>query len=84
MATHNHLQVHRLFPVTQRFSLSRLVFSTDALISSHTVLLGKEVHSANDYVKCIRPFKGLHWPNALLKFNIVDTDKRLRNMAFGG
>ena len=72
-----------MFPVTEGFVLSKLLFSPDASFSSRNLLISKEVRSSNDYAKCIRPFRDLKWSNALLKFVIFDTDSTPRMWPFG-
>ena len=60
-----------MFPFTQNYYLSKLLFSPDATQSSR-ILLSKEVHNAFDYHKCIRQFTNRAWPHALLRFTILD------------
>ncbi|KAF8910162.1 hypothetical protein CPB84DRAFT_1958637 [Gymnopilus junonius] len=64
-------QLNRVFSVPSGFYFSKLLFSPDASQPSR-VLIGKEVHNAYDYAKCIRPFKNRTWPNALLRFTVCD------------
>lgn len=35
-------------------------------------MIGKEVHSENEYNTCITTFRGLSWSNALLRFSVYD------------
>lgn len=64
-------KVQRLFPVKEGI-FSRLLFCPEASLSSRNILITREVRSADDYAKCIRPFKDAKWTNALLRFAIVD------------
>ncbi|KAF8808145.1 hypothetical protein BYT27DRAFT_7338708 [Phlegmacium glaucopus] len=74
------LQLHRVFPITQNYYWSKLLFSPDAAQSSR-ILLSKEVHNAFDYHKCIRQFKDRTWSHALLRFTVSDEtpDSHLSN-----
>jgi next-to-BRCA1 protein 1 len=60
-----------VFPITQNYYLSKLLFSPDAAQSSR-ILLGKEVHNAFDYHRCIRQFTDRAWQHALLRFTVLD------------
>ncbi|KIM47460.1 hypothetical protein M413DRAFT_22123 [Hebeloma cylindrosporum] len=64
-------QLHRVFSIPQGFYLSKLLFSPDAAQPSR-ILIGKEVHHAYDYHKCIRQYKDRTWPHGLLRFSVVD------------
>jgi hypothetical protein len=70
-ATNSSAQLHRVFDISKDFYLSKLLFSPDAA-SAGQILIGKEVHSAADYDKYIRPYKDRYWPNPLLRFSICE------------
>ncbi|KAF9526424.1 hypothetical protein CPB83DRAFT_857788 [Crepidotus variabilis] len=69
-------QVHRLFPTTQSIYFFNLLFSPDAS-GPGQIKISKEVRSSADYAKCIRPYKGHHWVNSLLRFTVYDFDRSL-------
>ena len=60
-----------MFPITQNYYLSKLLFSPDAAQSSR-ILLSKEVHNAFDYHRCIRQFTNRTWQHALLRLTVLD------------
>ncbi|KAL0951646.1 hypothetical protein HGRIS_008326 [Hohenbuehelia grisea] len=64
-------QLYRVFPISQNYYLSKLLFSADSDKPSR-ILIAKEVHSAADYEDCLKPLKLQSWPNALLKFTVYD------------
>ncbi|KAH9486260.1 Protein JOKA2 [Psilocybe cubensis] len=41
------------------------------------ILIGKEVHNAYEYNKCIRQFRNRSWPHAMLRFTIIDVSSRV-------
>lgn len=69
------LKINRLFPITNDVYLSKLLFSPDA--SSSTILLSKEVRTAQDYLKCTRSFKDFKWQHGMLKFSVHDIDSSI-------
>ena len=60
-----------MFPITQNYYLSKLVFSPEAAQPSR-FLIGREVHNAFDYHRCIRQFTNRAWQHALLRFTILN------------
>ncbi|KAF8140511.1 hypothetical protein EV363DRAFT_1393414 [Boletus edulis] len=65
-----HHQLYRVFPISHNYYLSRLIFSPDASKPGR-ILIGKEIHSAEDYDPRVAPLRRL-WPNPLLRFTIFD------------
>ncbi|KAH7914718.1 hypothetical protein BJ138DRAFT_999464 [Hygrophoropsis aurantiaca] len=63
-------QLYRVFPISHNYYFSKLLFSPDASKASR-ILIGKEVHSAEEYNTCVTPLRR-SWPNALLRFSIFD------------
>ena len=68
-------QLHRVFTSNSKHYLSKLLFSPDASQPGR-ILIAQQVHNAGDYAQCLLPFKGRHWPNALLRFDVVDEPYR--------
>ncbi|KAF9469784.1 hypothetical protein BDZ94DRAFT_1286368 [Collybia nuda] len=66
-----HNQLYRVFPSSHNYFLSKLLFCPDASQTSR-ILIAREVHSADDYAKCLAPYLGRTWPNALLRVSIFD------------
>ncbi|KII93409.1 hypothetical protein PLICRDRAFT_35617 [Plicaturopsis crispa FD-325 SS-3] len=64
-------ELYRVFPISQDYYLSKLLFSPDATKPSR-VLLRREVHTAEDYAACVAPFHGRTWSRALLRFDVYD------------
>ncbi|GLB35809.1 hypothetical protein LshimejAT787_0300970 [Lyophyllum shimeji] len=65
------LQLHRVFPSSSSYYLSKLLFCPDSSKPGR-ILIAREVHTAEDYNKCLVPFRGRSWPNALLRFSLLD------------
>ncbi|KAG6380955.1 hypothetical protein JVT61DRAFT_5349 [Boletus reticuloceps] len=65
-----HHQLYRVFPISHNYYLSRLIFSPDASKPGR-ILIGKEIHSAEDYDLRVAPLRRL-WPSPLLRFTIFD------------
>ncbi|KAG2160021.1 uncharacterized protein EDB93DRAFT_1324500 [Suillus bovinus] len=63
-------QLYRIFPISHNYYLSKLIFSPDASQPSR-ILIGKEVHNAEEYSTRIAPLRR-RWPNPLLRFSIFD------------
>ncbi|KAG1749735.1 uncharacterized protein EDB91DRAFT_1109400 [Suillus paluster] len=63
-------QLYRIFPISHNYYLSKLIFSPDASKPSR-ILIGKEVHTAEEYRTRIAPLRR-RWPNPLLRFSIFD------------
>ncbi|KAG2345200.1 hypothetical protein BDR05DRAFT_998350 [Suillus weaverae] len=63
-------QLYRIFPISHNYYLSKLIFSPDASKPSR-ILIGKEVHNAEEYSTRIAPLRR-RWPNPLLRFSIFD------------
>ncbi|KAF9015670.1 hypothetical protein BDQ17DRAFT_1418717 [Cyathus striatus] len=61
----------RVFPVSHNYFLSKLLFSMNAS-QSPRVLIGREVHTTDDYNNCIQPYQYRTWPTGLLRFTILD------------
>ncbi|KAF8078982.1 hypothetical protein FPV67DRAFT_1404995 [Lyophyllum atratum] len=66
-------QLHRVFPSRNTYYLSKLLFCPDSSKPGR-ILIAREVHNADDYNKCLVPFQGRSWPNALLRFSLLDED----------
>ncbi|KAF5385350.1 hypothetical protein D9615_001201 [Tricholomella constricta] len=64
-------QLHRVFTLNDSHYLSKLLFSSDASKPSR-ILIAREVYTADGYNNCLIPYQGRSWPNALLKFDLVD------------
>ncbi|KIJ22001.1 hypothetical protein PAXINDRAFT_6125 [Paxillus involutus ATCC 200175] len=63
-------QLYRVFPISHNYYLSKLIFSPDASKPGR-ILIGKEVHLAEDYASRVAPLRR-QWPNPLLRFSIFD------------
>ncbi|OJT04449.1 Protein NBR1 -like protein [Trametes pubescens] len=63
-------QLYRVFPISHSFYLSKLLFAPNNAPSR--VLIGKEVHSAEEYTRHTAPYQGRSWPGALLRFSVFD------------
>ncbi|KAI0363146.1 hypothetical protein BV20DRAFT_975992 [Pilatotrama ljubarskyi] len=63
-------QLYRVFPISHSFYLSKLLFSPND--SAARVLIGKEVHSAEEYARHAAPYQGRSYPGALLRFSVFD------------
>ncbi|KAF9225555.1 hypothetical protein BS17DRAFT_807785 [Gyrodon lividus] len=63
-------QLYRIFPISHNYYLSKLIFSPDASKPGR-ILIGKEVHAAEDYASRVTPLRR-QWPNPLLRFSIFD------------
>ncbi|KAH7886025.1 hypothetical protein F5I97DRAFT_2060907 [Phlebopus sp. FC_14] len=63
-------QLCRVFPLSHSFYLLKLIFSPDASKPGR-ILIGKEVHSAEEYSQRVAP---LHrsWPNPRLRFTVLE------------
>ncbi|TFK56841.1 hypothetical protein OE88DRAFT_1730284 [Heliocybe sulcata] len=72
--TYNQIfhQLYRVFPISQSYYLSKLLFSPSPTSPNARILLSKEVHNAEDYERAIRQFQGRSWPDALLRFTVFD------------
>ncbi|EGO20236.1 hypothetical protein SERLADRAFT_442372 [Serpula lacrymans var. lacrymans S7.9] len=64
-----HQQLCRVFPIHHPYYFSKLIFSPDASQPSR-LLIGREVHSADEYNTCVAPMLHLSWSNALLRFTV--------------
>lgn len=68
-------QLYRVFRISPSFYLSQILFSPNSPHSPSTsqrILLGREVHNADEYNEHIAPYRGRNWPGALLKFFVYD------------
>ncbi|KAJ6483881.1 hypothetical protein DFH09DRAFT_1211561 [Mycena vulgaris] len=63
-------QLYRVFPISHTYYLSKLLFSPDS--SKATILIGREVHNADQYNSCTAPYANGAWPNAMLRFTVFD------------
>ncbi|KAI0652399.1 hypothetical protein C8Q79DRAFT_1081591 [Trametes meyenii] len=63
-------QLYRVFPLSHSFYLSKLLFTHHN--TPTRVLVGKEVHSAEEYARHVAPYLGRSWPGALLRFSVYD------------
>ncbi|KAF8899092.1 hypothetical protein BD779DRAFT_1486970 [Infundibulicybe gibba] len=89
---HNHFpsfdqlfsQLYRVFPVSisNSYALSSLFFSPDSNQLSR-MLIGSEVRSAEEYKQCLSQLEGRTWPNALLRFSLVDDTSPKNSDPFG-
>ncbi len=68
-------QLDRVFPLSQSFYLSKLLFSPNA-VQGGRILIGREVHTRDDYNKSIAPYKERLWPQGLLRFSVYDETPR--------
>uniref|UniRef100_A0A8H8CQ89 ZZ-type domain-containing protein n=1 Tax=Psilocybe cubensis TaxID=181762 RepID=A0A8H8CQ89_PSICU len=69
-------QLNHSFSLSNNVYYSKLLFSPDAAQPSR-ILIGKEVHNAYEYNKCIRQFRNRSWPHAMLRFTIIDVSSRV-------
>lgn len=67
-------QLYRFFPSSSNCYLSMLLFSPDASQSSR-ILIGQEIHTAEDYERCIQQHNNRTWTNALLRFSVLDVNQ---------
>ncbi|KZT27712.1 hypothetical protein NEOLEDRAFT_1130794 [Neolentinus lepideus HHB14362 ss-1] len=65
-------QLYRVFPISQSYYLSKLLFSPSPASPSARILLSKEVHNAEDYERAVQQYQGRSWPGALLRFTVFD------------
>ncbi|KAJ7109944.1 hypothetical protein C8R44DRAFT_883963 [Mycena epipterygia] len=63
-------QLYRVFPISHNYFLSKLLFSPDS--SKSSILIGREVHNADQYNSCTAPYATGAWPNAMLRFTVFD------------
>ncbi|KAI1793192.1 hypothetical protein LXA43DRAFT_886348 [Ganoderma leucocontextum] len=74
-------QLYRVFPISHSFYLSKLLFSPNSSPTAR-ILIGKEVHSAEEYNHHVAPYQGRSWPGALLRFSVFDeTPHKSPNMS---
>jgi next-to-BRCA1 protein 1 len=64
-------QLYRVFPISQNYYLSKLLFSPDSS-SNARILIAKEVHSNDDYRACLATLPVRVYPSPLLKFTVFD------------
>ena len=57
--------------LTGSFYLSKLLFSPNASQPGR-ILIAQAVHNTDDYAKCISPYKGRPWPDAMLRFDVIE------------
>ncbi|KAJ7751215.1 hypothetical protein DFH07DRAFT_745724 [Mycena maculata] len=63
-------QLYRVFPISNNYFLSKLLFSPDS--SKASILIGTEVHNADEFARCTAPYKNGLWSNAMLRFTVFD------------
>ncbi|KAJ6575392.1 hypothetical protein B0H19DRAFT_1254950 [Mycena capillaripes] len=63
-------QLYRVFPISHNYFLSKLLFSPDS--SKSSILIGREVHNAEQYNSCTAPYTNGLWTNAMLRFTVFD------------
>lgn len=66
------LQLYRVFPIHKQYYLSKLLFSPDLKNGAQRLLIGMEVHSAEDYDKHVASYQGRSFPDPILKFSVFD------------
>ncbi|KAK7007044.1 hypothetical protein R3P38DRAFT_3034986 [Favolaschia claudopus] len=66
-----YLQLYRLFPISHSYYLSKLLFSPDSS-SKSSILIGTEVHNADQYNAAIAPYNNGLASNAMLRFTVYD------------
>ncbi|KAJ7103265.1 hypothetical protein B0H15DRAFT_767366 [Mycena belliarum] len=64
-------QLYRVFPISHTYYLSKILFSPDSFTKA-SILIGREVHTAEQYNSCIAPYVAGAWPNATLRFTVFD------------
>ncbi|TFK41817.1 hypothetical protein BDQ12DRAFT_677209 [Crucibulum laeve] len=72
-------QLYRVFPISNNFYLSKLLFSEEASRSSR-ILIAQNVYTEGDYQRSILQFKGRSWPHALLRFTVVEEVEKIPNL----
>lgn len=70
-ASHPPFQLTRVFPTNNIYYLNKLLFFPDASQPGR-ILIGSQVRNAEEYNKCVVPFRGRTWLNASLRFALVD------------
>ncbi|KAJ7492359.1 hypothetical protein FB451DRAFT_1022268 [Mycena latifolia] len=63
-------QLYRVFPISHTYYLSKLLFSPDS--SKSSILIGREVHNADQYNSCTAPYASGACHNAMLRFTVFD------------
>ncbi|KAJ7040345.1 hypothetical protein C8F04DRAFT_948739 [Mycena alexandri] len=63
-------QLYRVFPISHDYFLSKLLFSPGSTKSS--ILIGREVHNADQWNSAVRPYSNGLWSNAMLRFTVFD------------
>ncbi|KAG5649926.1 hypothetical protein H0H81_001448 [Sphagnurus paluster] len=64
-------QLRRIFPSNNNYYISKLLFFPDASMAAR-ILIAREIRTVEDYSKCLVPFHGRSWPNASLRFHLID------------
>ncbi|KAJ7193347.1 hypothetical protein GGX14DRAFT_589198, partial [Mycena pura] len=64
-------QLYRVFPISHSYYFSKLLFSPDSS-KTGTILIGREVHNADQYNSCTAPYASNLWANATLRFTVFD------------
>ncbi|KAF8634893.1 hypothetical protein AX15_000643 [Amanita polypyramis BW_CC] len=64
-------QLRRVFPLTHAFTISRLLFSPNST-KSIRLLIGQRVHTAEDYMRYIEPYRQRPWQDATLRLTVLD------------
>ncbi|KAJ7170143.1 hypothetical protein C8R46DRAFT_896701 [Mycena filopes] len=63
-------QLYRVFPISHNYFLSKLLFSPDS--SKSSILIGREVHNADQWNSATAPYSNGLWSNAMLRFTVFD------------
>ena len=66
--------MRRKFPDLRSFYLSHILLCTGGFSSPSKLLIGVRIANTQDYNERIAPYQGRSWPDAVLKFNLVDMD----------
>ncbi|KAF5366933.1 hypothetical protein D9757_010843 [Collybiopsis confluens] len=63
-------QLYRVFPISNSFILSRLLFSPGP--GQGRVMVSSEVRTAEEYRLAVAPFNGRKWESPMLRFSVFD------------
>ncbi|KAG5729098.1 hypothetical protein E4T56_gene3154 [Termitomyces sp. T112] len=66
-----YYQLARVFPSTNNYYLHKLLFFPDASQPGR-ILIGSQVRNAEEYNRCIVAFRDRTWPNASLRFTLMN------------
>ncbi|EIM92871.1 uncharacterized protein STEHIDRAFT_136582 [Stereum hirsutum FP-91666 SS1] len=65
-------QLYRIFPISNSYYLSRLLFTSSPSNPTSRILIGMEAHNEQEYNSHIKPYRNKEWPGALLRFSVFD------------